>query len=167
MKNKAPKWRKIKNAPKQAESNNKEQITNELFIKERLKAFLTDLFMIYTPLLYVALFMLGSGKEFRESQGIVFICFMCYAIIYSALISKSAQTPGLKYANLKLVRDIKPESSNLDSSIEYKVGFFRAFFRLIIWAATSSIILGFLSPWVSKKHAFWHDTLSGTKIIKA
>ncbi|EQD90034.1 hypothetical protein HPSA50_0430 [Helicobacter pylori SouthAfrica50] len=48
-----------------------------LYLSLRLKAFITDVFMIYTPMLYIMSYMiLGSAKDFRENQSAIFcVCF--------------------------------------------------------------------------------------------
>lgn len=147
-------------------------IASHLFITRRLKAFITDIFMLYTPILYIATYVvLGSAEEFRQNQLVIFICFAIYACIYSLFIAISGQTPGLKYANLKLIYTPKSiPKSTLDNPKDFtkdsqKVGFFRAFVRIVLWAFGVAFVFGIFTPLFSRKKEFFYDTLTSVHII--
>lgn len=151
-------------------------IASHLFLARRLKAFITDIFMLYTPILYIATYVvLGSAQEFRQNQLVIFICFAIYACIYSLFIAISGQTPGLKYANLKLIYIPKSTSksiakSNLDNPNDFikdsqKVGFFRAFVRIVLWAFGVAFVFGIFTPLFSRKKEFFYDALTSVHII--
>lgn len=147
-------------------------IASRLFLARRLKAFITDIFMLYTPILYIATYViLGSAEEFRQNQLVIFICFGIYACIYSLFITISGQTPGLRYANLKLVRITKSTpKSTLDNSKDFtkdfqKVGFFRSFVRIVLWAFGVAFVFGIFTPFFSRKKEFFYDALTSTNII--
>ena len=119
----APRFRKIKkslksqNTPSQSKQINKRQakstllqIAHELYLKRRLKALLVDIFMIYTPIVYLAYVIVGGAQEFRSNQPIIFACFLAYACISAIFIAKSGQTPGLRYVELRIVRADRAES---------------------------------------------------------
>lgn len=147
-------------------------IASHLFLARRLKAFITDIFMLYTPILYIATYVvLGSAEEFRQNQLVIFICFAIYACIYSLFIAISGQTPGLRYANLKLICIPKSTSkSTLDNFKDFtkdsqKVGFFRAFVRIVLWAFGVAFVFGIFTPLFSRKKEFFYDTLTSVYII--
>lgn len=151
-------------------------IASHLFLARRLKAFITDIFMLYTPILYIATYVvLGSAEEFRQNQLVIFICFAIYACIYSLFIAISGQTPGLKYANLKLIYIPKSTSksiakSNLDNPNDFikdsqKVGFFRAFVRIVLWAFGVAFVFGIFTPLFLRKKEFFYDALTSVHII--
>lgn len=147
-------------------------IASHLFLTRRLKAFITDIFMLYTPILYIATYVvLGSAEEFRQNQLVIFICFAIYACIYSLFIAISGQTPGLRYANLKLICIPKSTSkSTLDNFKDFtkdsqKVGFFRAFVRIVLWAFGVAFVFGIFTPLFSRKKEFFYDTLTSVYII--
>ena len=149
-------------------------IASRLFLARRLKAFITDIFMLYTPILYIATYVVvGSAQEFRQNQLVIFVCFAIYACIYSLFIAISGQTPGLKYANLKLIYIPKstPKSPptysiNKDSTKDSKkAGFFRAFVRLVLWAFGVAFVFGIFTPLFSRKKEFFYDTLTRVCII--
>lgn len=143
-------------------------IASHLFLTRRLKAFITDIFMLYTPILYIATYVvLGSAEEFRQNQLVIFICFAIYACIYSLFIAISGQTPGLRYANLKLICIPK---STLDNFKDFtkdsqKVGFFRAFVRIVLWAFGVAFVFGIFTPLFSRKKEFFYDALTSVYII--
>lgn len=118
----------------------------------RLKAFVTDMFMIYTPILYITTYLiLGGAQNFRHNQLGIFICVMLYGIISALFISISTQTPGLRYARLTLVcADGK------------KVGFIRALIRFLIWIFGSAILLGLFTPFFRRDNQFFHDLICKT-----
>ncbi len=131
------------------------QILDETLAFRRLKAFITDMFMIYTPILYITTYViLGSAQDFKEDQIAIFLCLVVYAGIYALFIAISGQTPGLKYAQIKLTR------TNGD-----KVGFFRAFVRVFIWAIGVALLIGIISPFFLKSRKFLWDVCADTIII--
>lgn len=126
----------------------------ETYTFARLKAFITDIFMIYIPILYIMTYLiLGSAENFRHNQLGIFICLILYGIISALFISISAQTPGLRYVKLTLI-----------CTSGKKVGFIRAFVRFFIWILGSSILLGFLTPFFRKDSQYFHDVICKTTL---
>lgn len=147
-------------------------IAKRLFLARRLKAFITDIFMLYTPILYIATYIvLGSAEEFRQNQLVIFICFAIYACIYSLFIAISGQTPGLKYANLKLIyiqksiQKTTPDNQKDFTKDVQKVGFFRAFVRIVLWAFGVAFVFGIFTPLFSRKKEFFYDALTSVFVI--
>ncbi len=174
------------------------------FITRRIKAFITDLFMIYTPILYIATYVvLGGAQNFRENQAAIFVCIMIYAVVCAVFIAVSGQTPGLRFVGLKLVKNSQNvesksaeskniESKNLDSSPSApahaessaksddvknsaessttndknsdKVGFWRAWLRVMMWVASTGLVVGLVSVFFSRNHRFLHDFVADTKM---
>nr|WP_227624873.1 RDD family protein [Helicobacter cetorum] len=123
-----------------------------LGITLRLKAFITDIFMIYTPMLYIMTYIiLGSAKSFRENQSAIFLCLVFYALTHSLFIAFKTQSPGMRYANFRLIKNNGE-----------KVGFFLALWRFILWVFSMGLLIGFIAPFIFK--FFLHDKLSGTHI---
>ncbi|GAA6972325.1 RDD family protein [Helicobacter pylori] len=123
-----------------------------LYLSLRLKAFITDIFMIYTPMLYIMTYaILGSAKDFRENQSAIFLCLLFYALTHSFFIAFKSQSPGMRYAQFKLVKNNRKE-----------VGFFLALWRFILWVLSMGLLIGFVTPFIFK--FFLHDKLSGTHI---
>ena len=186
----APRFRKIKktlksqNTPSQSKQINKHQakstllqIAHELYLKRRLKALLVDIFMIYTPIIYLAYVIVGGAQEFRSNQPIIFACFLAYACISAIFIAKSGQTPGLRYVELRIVRadrarsvDSADTSANPESKT-FTIGFWQALLREFAWAFSCAIMVGFIAPFVGshhrKSHQCLHDLWLRTRIIEA
>ncbi|GAD19182.1 RDD family protein [Helicobacter fennelliae] len=159
-------WRKIKQAkssslhsasPRSASQDSRQtlqRICAQIHLTQRLKAFLTDLFMIYTPILYITTYVILDGAQsFRDNQVAIFLCFLVYGILYATFIALFTQTPGLKYVNLALIQ-----------TNGKKVGFIRAFVRFVIWAIGACFLVGLISPLFMPKHRFLHDVLTGTTL---
>lgn len=121
----------------------------------RIKAFITDIFMIYMPILYIATYaILGSKEALWENQSAIFICVALYAVITSALFARNGQSFG--YAFMEIV--LKKEDNR-------EVGFASAFIRIVIFCISFGLIFGIFVPFVRKDRRFLHDIVSKTKVI--
>lgn len=153
-------WRDIK----QNKSKNKQNI----FIKEdltiesspissRFRAFLTDTFLITTPILYIVIyFIMGSGEAFSQDRisGWLMILFVHASIILFFWFVKS-QTPGLKAYSLKII----------DNKTKNRISLTQAMIRyLTTLVAVISIFLIFL-PFLRSDKKTFQDILSNTIII--
>lgn len=127
---------------------------NQTLIIPRLKAFITDIFMIYMPILYVATYVvLGSKEALWESQGAIFICWALYALILSLFFARDGQSLGYKYAKIALVKENGSD-----------VGFATALIRNIIFCASFGLIFGIFVPFVRKDRRFLHDIISKVRV---
>lgn len=130
-----------------------QQKTNQFFFL-RFKAFVIDLFMIYTPILYITTYVvLGSKEAFWTNQGAIFICWILYALIDSLFCSITSQTPGMRAQEIVLV--------DLHSK---KLGFFRCFLRFFVWLSSLGLGFGFIFPLLRKDRMSFQDWLCQTKI---
>ena len=115
----------------------------------RFKAFVIDLFMIYTPILYiVTYFILGSKEALWANQGAVLSCWALYGGIDSLLCSTLSQTPGMRAQELILV-----------DKEGQKVGFFRCFVRFFSWLVSLGLVFGFVFPFFRKDRLSFQDWL--------
>lgn len=127
---------------------------NQTLIIPRLKAFITDIFMIYMPILYVATYVvLGSKEALWQSQGAIFICWALYVLILSLFFARDGQSLGYKYAKIALVKENGSE-----------VGFATALIRNIIFCASFGLIFGIFVPFVRKDRRFLHDIISKVRV---
>lgn len=127
---------------------------NQTLIIPRLKAFITDIFMIYMPILYVATYVvLGSKEALWESQGAIFICWALYVLILSLFFARDGQSLGYKYAKIALVKENGSD-----------VGFATALIRNIIFCASFGLIFGIFVPFVRKDRRFLHDIISKVRV---
>ena len=154
------KWRDVKQ--NRTQKKNIDSIKNSskddlASIPSRLKAFLTDTFLITTPIFYIVIYLImGSGAEFAQNRGLGWgIIFGVHAIIILIFWLKNGQTPGLRAYDLKLVDNItKQRVSVIQVLVRY----------LTTLIAVVSIFLLFI-PFFNKDKKTFQDILSNTIII--
>jgi len=151
-------FRNLKKQSKQ-KRNNKQKAPklNYANYPDKIKAFITDMFMIYAPILYLITYVIMGGKdEFQASNWAPFLGVSLYALIYSVLVSRFGQTPGKKAYRLQVV----------DAKTQQKISFFRAFIRFVAFLFSATIIIGLLTPFYSREKRALHDIIAGTIEIK-
>ena len=155
------KWRDVKQNRVQEKPSNNSKIKSPksdlASLGLRLKAFLTDTFLITTPILYIVIYLImGSGEDFAQNRSLGWgIIFSVHALIILIFWLKNGQTPGLKAYDIKLVdANTKQRVSILQVLIRYVVTFF----------AVISIFLLFM-PFFNKEKKTIQDLLSKTVII--
>ncbi len=154
------KWRDVKQ--NRSQKKNIDSIKNSskddlASIPSRLKAFLTDTFLITTPIFYIVIYLImGSGAEFAENRGLGWgIIFSVHATIILIFWLKNGQTPGLKAYDIKLVDNLtKQRVSVIQVLVRY----------LTTLIAVVSIFLLFI-PFFNKDKKTFQDILSNTMII--
>ncbi len=152
----AMRWRKLK---QKKLHNNTDTTPDFVYPKytDKIKGFITDLFMIYTPILYIITYVILNGKEaFQASASAQFLGVLLYGIIYASLLAFMGQTPGKKAYGLKVV-DVKTHK---------KLSFFRAFWRFIAFLLTATTLVGLLLPFYRKDKRALHDLLSASVEIE-
>ena len=155
------KWRDVKqNRGLEEKSNNskiKSPKSDLASLGLRLKAFLTDTFLITTPILYIVIYLImGSGEDFAQNRSLGWgIIFAVHASIILIFWLKNGQTPGLRAYEIKLVDSItKQRVSVIQVLIRYVTTLF----------AVVSIFLLFL-PFFNKDKKTIQDIFSNTIII--
>lgn len=154
------KWRDVKQ--NRVEKNIPKKVLhpslNFVSIAKRFKAFLTDTFLITTPILYIVIYLImGSGQEFADNRSLGWgIIFAVHFIIIAIFWLKNGQTPGLKAYDLKLV----------DSKTESKVSILQAIIRYSATLFSIISIFFIFTPFVNKEKKTFQDIVSNTKIIE-
>ena len=155
------KWRDVKQnrvkEKKSINSNIKLPKSNLASLGLRLKAFLTDTFLITTPILYIVIYLImGSGEEFAQNRTLGWgIIFSVHALIILIFWLKNGQTPGLRAYEIKLV----------DTNTRQRVSVVQVLIRYITTLfAVISIFLLFL-PFFNKDKKTIQDIFSNTIII--
>ena len=155
------KWREVK------QNRVQNKVVNDSKVKSpksdlaslglRLKAFLTDTFLITTPILYIVIYLvMGSGEEFAQNRSLGWgIIFAVHASIILIFWLKNGQTPGLKAYDIKLV----------DSITKGRVSVAQVLIRYIatLFAVVSIFLL--LYPFFNKDKKTFQDLFSNTTII--
>ncbi len=146
-------FRDIKKRKKQQQTAKDKVTVHYASYPDRIKALITDMFMIYAPILYLLTYVILGGKdEFQSSQLAPFIGVTLYGVIYAFLIAKFGQTPGKKAYEIIVVDDETYE----------KIGFFRAFIRFVAFLFSATILLGLLTPFYRKDRKALHDMIAST-----
>ena len=120
---------------------------------DRIKAFITDLFMIYTPILYAITYVvLGNKEEFLHSFWGPFSAVVLYGIIYALFIAKTGQTPGKKAYKIKVV----------DANTHENISFVRALVRFVAFLFGATILIGLFFLFYNKRKQALHDMIANT-----
>ena len=148
---------RFRNLKKQSRQQNdkKEKLPTPPYARtvDKIKAFITDMFMIYAPILYIIAYVVMGGKdEFQSSQLAPLIGVTLYGLIYAVLISKFGQTPGKKAYTIKVVDDTTHEN----------ISFFRALFRFLAFLFSATILLGLFTGFYRKDKKSLHDIICNT-----
>ncbi len=146
-------FRDLKKQKKQQQSQKKLPVVKYVSYPDKIKAFITDMFMIYAPILYIITYLVMGGKdEFQSSQLAPLIGVSLYGLVYALLIAKFGQTPGKKAYTMKVVDDKTYE----------KIGFFKALCRFMAFLFSATILLGLLTPFYRKDKKALHDIICST-----
>jgi len=123
----------------------------------RVKAFITDTFMLLMPLLYVVFYLvMGSREEFAEHMiaGWIYV-FVPHFFTIMGFWSFKSQTPGYKAYSIKLV----------DNNLQ-KPSIFQLMIRYFTFALSTFLVAGLFLAIARKDKKTLHDLLSGTMLIQ-
>ncbi len=125
---------------------------------ERLKAFVTDSFLLAMPIFYIVIYLvMGSREGFAEHMllGWAYI-LIPLGIVVVAFLVISGQTPGLKAYDLKVI----------DVQSGEKPGVILAVLRFVFFNILFFTFIGLFVPIFRKDGRGLHDLLSGTAVIR-
>ncbi len=151
------KWRDVKQGKfKNSQQTSCDTSLHIAQIAPRVKAFLTDTFLITTPIFYLVIYVIiGSLQEFAENRAMGWgFIFLFHFIIIAFFWIKKSQTPGLKAYELKLVNKKGNHISLFQAVIRYIATLF----------AVTSIFLLFI-PFFRKDKQTFQDIFSNTHIV--
>ncbi len=149
-------WREIKKGNTAAPDSDDTPAVSYAGFIVRTKALITDLFMIYAPILYIITYVVMGGKDdFQSSQLAPLVGVTLYALIYAVLLARSGQTPGKKAYDIKVV----------DAKTFETVSFFRAFLRFAAFLFSAMTLLGIFILFYRNDKRTLHDLLSGTAVV--
>ncbi|SFV53110.1 Putative integral membrane protein [hydrothermal vent metagenome] len=149
------KKRRFRELKKGSHLNQKRENSSVVYARytDRIKAFITDLFMIYTPILYAITYVvLGNKEAFQHSFWGPFSAVVLYGIIYALFLSKTGQTPGKKAYKIKVV----------DAKTHQNISFIRALFRFVAFLFDATILVGLFFPFYNKEKKALHDMMANT-----
>ena len=151
-------FRKLKKQSntRQKESPKSDNTVVYATIPERIKALITDMFMIYIPILYVITYLVMDGKEeFQSSTWAPFFGVALYGFIYSVLLYKYGQTPGKKAYAIKVV----------DAKTHKNVTLLQALLRFVSFLFSATILIGLVFPFYRKDRRSLHDLMANTVVL--
>lgn len=149
---------------------------------ERIKAFITDMFMINMPLLYLTTYVFLDGKnDFTHNQSAILACGVGYGLIISLFLAFTSQTPGYRYMGLKLMQ--RQDSSSKKTALQQqhtqdssatdethspfvKISLFKSILRYVVWLVGTSFLVGLLFGLFRRDGRLLHDVICHTYIIK-
>lgn len=148
------KHKRFKKNTRRLEQTKKKAMSHSTFFLKRLKALVIDVFMIYTPILYVMTYViLGNKEAFQSNQWAIFVCVLLYGVIDSLFCCFAGQTPGMRAQGLVL----QNQQGQFPS-------FFLNLLRFFIWLLSLGLVFGFVFPFFRKDRKSFHDLIFATQI---
>ncbi len=123
----------------------------------KLKAFLTDTFMLLMPIMYfVAYIVMGSLQAFAQDRltGWLYILLPLVAV-QTLFMGVSGQTPGYRAYRLTLINEYTGEKPSWGIIL----------FRNLCAILSALTFAGWIMMFFRKDHKTLHDLLSGTAVI--
>jgi len=123
----------------------------------KIKAFLTDAFMLLMPIMYVVFYLVMEGREdFAEHMllGWFYILFPL-VIVQTLFIHFTGQTPGYRAYNITLI----------DENTKKKPSLFVILFRNLAAILSLFTLLGWALMFFRKDNKTLHDLLSATAVV--
>lgn len=135
----------------------KESMSPYAPVRLKIKAFLTDAFMLVMPIMYVVFYLVMDGREgFAEEKMLGWVYILVPLIIVQTLFMYvSGQTPGYRAYNITLI----------DENTKEKPSFFIILFRNVSAVLSLFTILGWALMFFRKDNKTLHDLLSATAVV--
>ena len=125
----------------------------------KIKAFLTDAFMLVMPIMYIVFYLIMEGREgFAAHKLLGWIAILIPLVIVQTLFMYySAQTPGYRAYNIKVI----------DERTQQKPSLFSILFRNLCAILSLFTIVGWVMMFFRKDSKTLHDLLSATAVVVA
>lgn len=123
----------------------------------KIKAFLTDSFMLLMPIMYVVFYLVMDGREnFAEHKLLGWIYILLPLVIVQTLFMYfTGQTPGYRAYNITLI----------DENTKKKPTLFVIIFRNLSAILSLFTLLGWALMFFRKDNKTLHDLLSATAVV--
>ena len=123
----------------------------------KIKAFLTDAFMLLMPIMYVVFYLVMDGREdFAEHKLLGwFYILLPLVIVQTIFMHLTGQTPGYRAYNITLI----------DENTKMKPSLFVIIFRNLSAILSLFTLLGWALMFFRKDHKTLHDLLSATAVV--
>lgn len=125
--------------------------------KLKVKAFLTDAFMLLMPIMYTVFYLVMNGREgFSSHKVLGWVAILIPLVIVQTLFMYySSQTPGYRAYNIVVI----------DEKTGKRPSLFNIIFRNLSAILSLFTILGWLMMFFRKDSKTLHDLLSATSIV--
>ena len=156
-------WRKVKQGKIDKSNNQTKQNKNkqDRYIcaspLHRVKAFITDMFMIMMPIMYFTTYIVMGDKDtFQASQTARWATMIIYGLIVVIFWVRSGQTPGFKAYSLKIIDD------NTKQTLSYGL----AIARYMMFLLSAVFVVGLIFPFFREDKKTLQDILMQTSVIQ-
>ncbi len=128
-------------------------------VGNKIKAFLTDAFMLVMPIMYMVFYLvLGSREEFRDNMLMGWIYIVVpLVIVQTIFMYKTGQTPGYRAYNITLI----------DNTTKQKPSLGVVLFRNLSAVLSMLTLLGWAVMFFRKDNRNLHDLLSATTVVNS
>ena len=125
-------------------------------MSDKFKAFITDTFMIITPIMYLVIYLImGSREEFRDNMADGWSYISALYFVALGIFHKISTTPGLKNYKLQII----------DMKSKKPAPLILIMLRYVIFVATVMSIVGLFFPYFRKDRRALYDLLLGTSVV--
>lgn len=133
------------------------QQDNYASVGSKIKAFITDAFMLLMPIMYVVFYLVMGGREgFAEHKMAGWLYILIPLIIVQTIfLYKTGQTPGYRAYNITLIDENTKKTPSLFIVIFRNLAAVLSFFTIIGWALM----------FFRKDNKNLHDLLSATAVV--
>jgi uncharacterized RDD family membrane protein YckC len=127
-------------------------------VGEKLKAFLTDSFMLLMPIMYLVFYLVMDGREgFAAHKALGwFYILVPLVIVQTIFMTRTGQTPGYKAYNIEVIDEATGERPSA----------FIILFRNFAAILSMATLFGWMLMFVRKDRKNLHDLLSNTAVVK-
>ncbi|MEA3314723.1 MAG: RDD family protein [Campylobacterota bacterium] len=123
----------------------------------RIKAFITDMFMLMMPIMYITTYIIMDGsQDFKSNDLSHWVTMGVFGTIVILFWIFKGQTPGFKAYDLHLI----------DDHTKRKVSAGIAIARYMMFIVSSIIIVGALLPFFRKDKKTLQDVILHTSVIR-
>ena len=126
-------------------------------VRLKIKAFLTDAFMLVMPILYVVFYLIMDGREDFATHKLLGWAYILIplVIVQTLFMFKTGQTPGYRAYNITLI----------DEKTQKKPSLFIILFRNLSAILSLFTLIGWALMFFRKDNKTLHDLLSATAVV--
>jgi uncharacterized RDD family membrane protein YckC len=137
----------------------KEVLYDYASVGMKIKAFLTDAFMLVMPIMYIVFYFIMEGREEFAAHKLVGWVYILIPLIFvqSIFMYKTGQTPGYRAYNIKLI----------DKSTKKTPSLFIVIFRNLCAILSMVTLFGWILMFFRKDNQTLHDLLSATVVVNS